>query len=317
MFRRDFLYVLAVAALVLGGLTTRAAEPVKELRIGYQKNGVLLIAKQQKLFEKRFQDRGIAIKWVEFPYGPPLLEALNTGNIEYGATGDAPPVFAQAANANLLYVASLPARGANQALLVQEDSPIKSLADLKGKKIGVAKASSAHSLTLAALDKAGLTLADVKPVYLTPGEAAAAFTRGAIDVWAIWDPFYAIAEKQKGTRVLVNAVEVAPQNSYFLANRSFTEKNPDIIGAINDELLKASDWAKNNREEAAVLFSEASGVDLDAQKRAVERTEFTFSPITDKIATEQQAVADRYFNIGLLPKRLDIRVIVWRWEPNT
>jgi aliphatic sulfonates family ABC transporter substrate-binding protein len=280
------------------------------------KKCVLLIAKQQKLLEKRFLDQGITIKWVEFAYGPPLLEALNTGNIEYGATGDAPPVFAQAAHANLLYVASLPARGANQALLVQEDSSIKTLADLKGEKVGVAKASSAHSLLIAALDKANLTFADIKPVYLAPGDAAAAFTTGAIDVWAIWDPFYAIAEKQKGTRLLASALELAPQNSYFLANRSFTDKNPQIIAAINEELYNASEWARTHRNEAAVLFSEASGVELEAQKSTVERTEFVFSPITDEIATEQQAVADRYFKIGLIPKPINIRDIVWKWVPN-
>ena len=218
--RRIFLSLLSgsVASMLFASAALSVEIP-KELRIGYQKFGPLLIAKQQKLLETRFEPLGITVKWVEFPFGPPLLEALNTGNLDYGTTGDAPPIFAQAARANLLYVAALPASGAGSAILVPEGSTLHTLADLKGKKIGFSKGSSAHALTIAALEKAGLSYADITPVYLSPADGAAAFSRGAIDAWTIWDPYYAIGERQKGVRVLASAKEIVAQNTYFLANK--------------------------------------------------------------------------------------------------
>ncbi len=196
-------------------------------------------------------------------------KALNTGNIDYGAVGDSPPVFAQAARANLLYVASLPGRGDTQAIVVPKDSAIRSLEDLKGKKVAIAKASSAHSLAIAALESAGLKFADIQPQYLPPADAAAAFLRGSVDAWSIWDPFYALAEIKQGARALAIRPEVAAQNSFFLANREFTNKHPGIVSAINDELSRATAWARSNREQAAELFSQASGVELAAQQRTV------------------------------------------------
>jgi len=190
-----------------------ASETPKEIRIGYQKSGVLLIAKAQELLEKRFSAQGIGIKWVEFTFGPPLLEALNTGNIDYGAVGDAPPVFAQVARANLLYVAAQPGRGDTQAIVVPKDSPIKTIADLKGRKVAIAKASSAHSLTIGALESVGLKFSDIEPQYLPPADAAAAFTRGSVDAWTIWDPFFALAELNRNARPLPIPPAIAALNS--------------------------------------------------------------------------------------------------------
>eukprot|EP01037_Dinobryon_pediforme_P015222 gene15222-15367_t len=318
MLRRHFLhFTLAGTFAALWAAPLLAEETPKELRIGYQKNGPLLIAKQQRLLETRFEPLGITVKWVEFSFGPPLLEALNTNNIDYGTTGDAPPIFAQAAKANLLYVAALPAAGAGSAILLPEGSQLKTLADLKGKRIGFSKASSAHALTLAALEKAGLTYADITPVYLSPADGAAAFARGAIDAWTIWDPYYAIGERQKGARVLARADEIVAQNSYFLANREYTQKFPNIISAVNEELAKASLWAKTHHAEAAELFSQATGVDLEAQTRTVGRTEFVFAPVSDKVAGEQQAIADRFYKLGLIPNPVNVRDIVWHWTPNS
>lgn len=318
MSRRHFLKTTLASTFALAFATSVfAADAPKEFRIGYQKNGPLLIARQKKLIEKRLEPLGITVKWVEFSFGPPLLEALNTGSIDYGTTGDAPPIFAQAAKANLLYVAALPAAGSGSAILLPEGSTLQTLADLKGKKVGFSKASSAHALTIAALEKAGLTYADITPVYLSPADATAAFARGSLDAWTIWDPYYAIAEKQKGVRVLITAKEIVAQNSFFLANKEFTTKNPQIVSAVNDEVAKASEWAKTHRDEAAVLFSEATGVDLEAQKKTVERTDFVFAPVSDKVAGEQQAIADRFFKLGLIPNQINIRDIVWKWTPNS
>ncbi|MCA3627236.1 MAG: aliphatic sulfonate ABC transporter substrate-binding protein [Methylobacterium sp.] len=318
MINKRQLLAGAAAATVFPALSTRlsAQEAPKEIRIGFQKSGVLLIAKAQELLEKRFASIGGSVKWVEFTFGPPLLEALNTGNIDFGAVGDSPPIFAQAARANLLYVAAQPGRGETQAIVVPKDSPIRSIEELKGKKVAIAKASSAHNLTIAALESVGLTFTDVQPQYLPPADAAAAFLRGSVDAWTIWDPFYALAELKQGARPLPLRPEVAAQNTFFLANREFTGKHPGIVAAINDELARASAWARSNLPAAAELFSQASGVELAAQQRTVSRTQFVYSPITEEIATQQQAVADRFAKLGLIPKPINIRDIIWVWKPS-
>jgi aliphatic sulfonates family ABC transporter substrate-binding protein len=319
MRRRQFLTFTLAAAFAAGlfaVLPVRADAP-KEFRIGYQKNGVLLVAKEQKLIEKRLQPLGISVRWIEFSSGPPLLEALNSGNIDYGATGDAPPIFAQAARANLLYVAAMPAGGSAAAILVKSGSSIHSLGDLKGKKVGFAQASSAHNVTVAALEKAGLSYSEITPVYLQPADAAAAFARGALDAWSIWDPYFAIAERQPGTQVLALAGDIVTQNSYFLANRDFTAKFPEIVGAVNDELLRATAWTNDHRDEAAKLFADATGIDLPIMNTVVARSTFVFAPLSDQVVAEQQSIADRFKELGLIPATVSVRDITWKWVPNS
>ncbi|WP_207476789.1 sulfonate ABC transporter substrate-binding protein [Arenibaculum pallidiluteum] len=315
--RRTILTAAAFAAAFLPLLQGPALGAPKEIRIGYQKNGLLLIAKQRGLFEKRFADQGITIRWAEFSFGPPLLEALGTGSIDYGTTGDSPPIFAQAAGANLLYVAAQPAAGSGSAILLPKGSTIRSLADLKGKRVGFAKGSSSHNLTIAALEKADLTYSDVTPVYLPPADARAAFDRGSIDAWTIWDPYYAVAEQGDGVRILATGKGIAPQNSYLLANRDFTQRNPETVAAINEVLAEVARWAAENRDEVARVLAEATGIDRAIQTRAVARTEFAVTPVTEAIAAEQQSVADRFHALGLIPRPIAVRDIVWAWKPTS
>ena len=305
------LAMAAVTAPLLFAASAAGADPVKEIRIGYQKTSPLLILKAQKLLEKHFEPQGVAVKWVEFPFGPPLLEAVNAGSVDYGYTGDAPPVFAQAARANIRYVGAIPTHGNGQAIVVPANSPIKSLADLRGKKIGVAKGSSGHNLLVAALESAKIGWNEITPVYLAPADAATAFTRGAIDAWSIWDPFFALAEIKQQARPLPIDEQARAQNFFFLANGDFVAKHPDVVTAINDEVSKASVWADSHRSDAAALFSEASGVDLAAQQRSVAREDFAFGLLDKNIIDAQQATADRFARIGLIPHPVNVRDIVW------
>ncbi len=312
MDRRQF---CAGALAALAAAPARAAG-ITQLRIGYQKTAVLLIVKAQKLLEKHFEPKGVTVRWVEFAYGPPLLEAVNAGAVDYGYTGDAPPIFAQAAKSHINYVAAIPARGYGQGIVVPQASPVKTLADLKGKKIGVAKGSSAHNLLVSALASADIKWAEIEAVYLAPADAASAFGRGAIDAWSIWDPFFAIAELKQKARPLPIDAQATIQNSFFLANRDFLKDHADIVGEINAEVQKATEWASAHRSDTAALFAEASGVDIAAQQRAVDRAEFTFGPMSDKVVAQQQAVADRFQGLGLIPAPINVRDIVWVWKPN-
>jgi len=294
-----------------------AATPLKELRIGYQKIGALLIVKEQKALEQRFAPQGVAVRWVEFEFGPPLLEALGAGAIDYGYTGDAPPIFAQAAHANLLYAATIPTRGYGQAIIVPAGSPIKAIADLEGKKVAVARGSSAHNLLVAALENAQVPWTAITPVYLAPPDAASAFARGAVDAWSIWDPFFAIAELKEKARALPLDPKVSEQDSFFLVNGAFAAKHPDVVATINQAVATATAWADHNRGQVASILSEASGVDLAAEQRSVERAEFTFGPLTDDVLAEQQAIADRFQKLGLIPAPIRVRDIVWPWKSST
>ena len=228
MKRREFLK-LSLGATAAASLSreVRAQASVKEIRIGYQKTGVLVIARQQGVLEKRFAARQIGIKWIEFTSGPPLLEAMSIGSVDLGAVGDTPPIFAQAANANIVYVAGSPITN-GQGILVPANSSIRTIADLKGKRVGFTKGSSAHNVVIATLEKAGLTYEDITPVYLTPPDAGPAFANGSIDAWAVWDPYFAIGEKRQNGRILINAVDVAKTNSFYLANRDFA--NSQVCG---------------------------------------------------------------------------------------
>ncbi len=236
MKRRDFLGLSVGGALVALSSRARAQTPVKEIRIGYQKSGVLVIARQQAILEKHFAAKQIAIKWIEFTSGPPLLEAMSTGSVDFGSVGDTPPIFAQAANANIVYVAGSQITN-GQGILVPANSPIRTIADLKGKRIGFAKGTSAHNVLIATLEKAGLTYEDITPVYLSPPDAGPAFANGSIEAWAIWDPYFAIGEKRQNGRILVNAYEVAKTNSFYLANRDFANANVqhtrDVIAGLS------------------------------------------------------------------------------------
>lgn len=307
MISRRSLVAAALAAPVLP--LSAAASGL--LRIGYQKNGILVVAKQQAAIEARLKPLGVAVRWVEFSFGPPLLEALGLGSIDLGQTGDAPPIFAQAAGANLVYAAAQEAAGSGAAILLPKGSAIRSLADLKGKRVAFAKGSSAHNLTVAALEKAGLTYRDIEPVTLAPADAAAAFARGSIDAWTIWDPYFAMAEAGEGVRILTLATEIARQNSYLLANRGFAEANAPVLIAALDALADVARWCGENRGEVAALLSQGTGVPLPATRRAVDRAEYVIGPVTPAIIAEQQRVADRFHALGLIPRPIRIADAVW------
>jgi len=312
MFRRQFLKAAAVIAAGATLALPAAAGEITTFNVGYQKIGVLVVARQQKLFEQALADKGIAVNWVEFQAGPPLLEALNAGAIDFGYTGDSPPVFSQAAGGNLVYVGAIPSSGRGSAILVPKDSAIRSLADLKGKTVGFTKGSSAHNVIVAALGKVGLTYADITPAYLTPADGAAAFASGAIDAWSIWDPFYAVAEKAQGARLLADGKEILGiTNGFFLANKTFATEHPKVVEAALSAVTAAGEWADANHDAVAAALSEVTKVPADIQKAAADRTEFAVTPLDDAIVASQQAVADRFAELGLIPKPIVVKDIVW------
>jgi sulfonate transport system substrate-binding protein len=316
MQRREFLKwsigTAAFAAMLRqAGATDDVKASIKEIRIGYQKNGVLVIARQQATLEKHFASQGIDVKWVEFSSGPPMLEAMNVGGVDYGAVGDSPPVFAQSAGANLVYAAGESSTN-GQGILVQANSPIRTIADLKGKRVGFTKGSSAHNIVVQTLEKANLTYADITPVYLTPPDAGPAFANGSIDAWAIWDPYFAIGETKQNGRILVHAAEITKTNSFYIANRDFAKNHGAVLQQIIDVTTATAKWAEAHRDEVAKSLSAVTGIPLDIQTVAANRSAFAVGPITDDIIATQQGVADRFFKLGLIPRPVVVRDAVWK-----
>jgi sulfonate transport system substrate-binding protein len=312
MKRREFLKLsLAGAASAALSRQGRAQDGIKEVRIGYQKNGVLVIARQQATLEQHFAPQGTAVKWIEFSSGPPMLEAMNVGSVDYGAVGDSPPVFAQSAGAAIVYAAGQPITN-GQGILVQANSPIHSIHDLKGKRIGFTKGSSAHNIVVQTLEKAGLTYADITPVYLAPPDAGPAFANGSIDAWSIWDPYFAIGETKQQGRILVNASEITKTNSFYIANRDFARNHGPILQQIIDVTTSTAKWAEAHRDEVAKALSAVTNIPLDIQTVAAKRSSFAVGPITDDIIATQQGVADRFFKLGLIPKPVVVRDAVWK-----
>jgi sulfonate transport system substrate-binding protein len=219
IWRSFFALVLCAIAAVS---TARASSaPEKVIRIGYQKSGVFLLLRNEGTLEKKFAPLGYAIEWREFSYGSPILEALNAGSIDIGHSGDAPVIFAQAAGIPFVYIAASDESPESAGVVVHKNSPIQNFAELRGKTIAFAKGSSSHHLLAQLLARAGLTFNDIKPAYLQPPDARAAFESGSIDAWAIWDPFFAAAELEGDGRVISTGAGFNGHREYYFARKEF------------------------------------------------------------------------------------------------
>ncbi|PIG26150.1 sulfonate transport system substrate-binding protein [Janthinobacterium sp. 35] len=302
----------AAAGVMAAGMPAAALAQAKgelqvQVRIGYQKYGTLTLLKGRGTLEKRLAEQGVGVKWTEFPAGPVLLEGLNVGSIDFGTVGEAPPIFAQAAGANLVYVGNEPASPASEAIVVPKGSGLRTLADLKGKKIALNKGSNVHYLLLKALEKAGVAYADIQPVFLPPADARAAFERGSVDAWAIWDPFLAAAEKQLGARVLADGKGLVANYQFYLASRTYAEKNPEILRIVLDEVAKVDDWGRNNPDEVATILSAQTGLSKEVVALAASRYAYGVKPVSVDVIASQQRVADAFSSLKLIPKPIVVK----------
>ncbi|HLO87805.1 MAG TPA: sulfonate ABC transporter substrate-binding protein [Nostocaceae cyanobacterium] len=301
----SFLFAACSSTTVKDTPTNNTINLAKVVKFGYQKSLILLKAKG--VLEKRLKPEGISVEWIEFPAGPQLLEAMNVGSIDFGHTGESPPIFAQAAGNPLIYIAGIAPSPAGSALLISEKSPIKNISDLKGKKIAVQKGSSAHYLLVEILNQAGLKYSDIQPVFLPPADARAAFVKGSVDAWVIWDPFYAAAEKSTNARVLIDGQSITKQGGYYLASRKFATENQSTIKAIIEEIQKLEEWSDQNRDEVAEVLASTLGIELETMKKATNRRKFGVVGIDQALITEQQKVADTYYELKLIPKKINVK----------
>ncbi|MDD1507585.1 aliphatic sulfonate ABC transporter substrate-binding protein [Pseudomonas sp. CNPSo 3701] len=310
---------ITAVLLILGLAAAPLANAGEQLRIGYQKSSTLIsLLKSQGTLEKALADQDVTISWHEFPSGQPLLESLNVGNIDLSAdVADTVPVFAQAAGADLAYFAQEAPSPHAQAIVVREDSPIKSLADLKGKKVAVTKAAGVHYLLIAALAKAGLKFSDIEPAYLTPADGRAAFENRKVDAWVTWEPFLSGAQQQLPTRILADGEGLADYQRYYLTSASFARNHPQVLQIVFAELVKTGDWLRANPRQGAEVLSPLWGnLDPAIVEKANAKRSYQVRLVKPDSLAEQQKIADAFLAAGLLPKAVDARQVnIWSPAP--
>jgi sulfonate transport system substrate-binding protein len=258
---------------------------------------------------------GVLVEWIGFPAGPQLLEALNAGSIDFGHAGDTPPILAQAAGVPFVYVAHEPSRPHAEAILVPDGSPLKSLADLKGRRVALNKGSNVHYLLVRALEKAGVEYDQVKAIFLPPSDARAAFDGGSVDAWAAWDPYFAQAETGAGARVLADGEGLVANREFHLASRGLARDRPDAIRVILSALRREGDWARGHPGEVAQLLGAEIGVEIGTMRRVIGRKGYGIAAMDDAVVAEQQRIADTFAELGVIPRRIAVREAVLAIEP--
>ncbi len=300
-------------AILLTVAACSAALAQTEVRIGYQRGNIFDVLMDQKFVETALGDE-YTVTWTLFSAGPPLLEAMNAGAIDFGLTGDTPPVFAQAAGVPLRYVASQ-STPTNEAVIVPEGSDIESVADLAGKKVGYTVGSSANYTIVKALETAGLTLDDVESIPLQPADARAAFQGGSLDAWAIWDPFLTSAVQDLAARSLISRYDVGEYRWFYLAAEPFVTEHEGALITILEQLQVATDWIRANPEGYAELLADQTGIPTEVWTQILTERAFADpEPITPELIASQQEVADTFFGLGTLPTQISVADAVWQWQ---
>ena len=262
--------------------------------------------KTRGLLDKQLAAQGTSVRWIEFPGGPQMLEALNVGSIDFGNVGEAPPIFAQAAGADMVYVANdLPAPTA-EAVVVRKDSPLKSMADLKGRRVALNKGSNVHYLFIKLMDQAGLKPGEIELVFLPPADARAAFERGSVDAWVIWDPFLAAIQQQTGARALADGSGLVSNHIFYVATRKYAEAYPQVVAAVVEDIARVGDWATKAPKEVAGVIAPLIGLDLAIVETSVRRYNYDAKPVSMAALAEQQRIADVFFGLGLIPKAIRV-----------
>lgn len=302
MDRRQF-----VAGLAFGGLAASVAGCAKGgggppvLKVGSQRGGTKAVL----LSSGALDGIPYRIEWSEFPAAAPLLEALSAGAVDLGEAGDAPFLFAYAGGARIKAVQAGRSGGASAAILVRKDSPIGSPAELRGKRIATGRGSIGHYLLLRVLENAGLKPADVSIVYLSPGDAKAAFTAGSIDAWVTWGSYVALARLHDAARILIDGEGLLSGFGYEAASETaIAEKRPQIEDFLR-RLAKARRWAAGNPDTFGKVLAKETGLSEEVALYTVRQYRILPTPLGDAAVQEARAVLDRFRSAGAVASTRD------------
>ncbi|WP_374725084.1 aliphatic sulfonate ABC transporter substrate-binding protein [Bacillus sp. PVC-6B] len=301
--------------LVLAGCDQAAdgsENKVKEIRIGIQQSlSPLLLAKEKGWFEQSFEKEGVKVKWVEFQSGPPQFEGLAANQLDFTQVGNSPVIAGQAAGIDFKEIGlsqdGLKANG----ILVNKNSEIQKVEDLKGKKIAVAKGSSGFDFLYKVLDQAGLSAKDVQIIQLQPDEAISAFENGSVDAWSIWEPFLSLETIKKGAKLLVNGEATDLYSPGFtLVRTQFADQHPELVVKFLKVYDHAVKWQKSHPEEAVTLYARLKNLDKKVVTQVLNNTEPLNKPISKKIINAQQHTADFQYKKKAIQRKIDVNQVV-------
>ncbi|MBB5415138.1 sulfonate transport system substrate-binding protein [Paraburkholderia sp. JPY158] len=291
---------LLICAIVASASPAALAETT--LKVGDQQlqtRGILEASGQLK-------DVPYKIEWFNFPAAQPLGEALNAGAIDVGGLGDAPLIFAYAAGARVRAVAATRSTPTDLAIIVPDASPIRTAADLKGKRIATTRGSIGHYLAIATLERAGIKLSDVSLRFMQPADAKAALTSGNVDAWSTWDPYVALAEQRDHDRSIANGVNLSSGLSFQAATEtSIKDKHAEIADFLK-RVAAGQRWALSHPDEVAAMQSKVTGLPPEVLKTVYQRAQLHPVVIDDGLIAEQQKTADLYHRADVIKTPLDV-----------
>lgn len=306
------------ATVALPMMDLRAARAATTIRFSYQRSSTLLtLLKADGTLETRLKAKGFGVSWHLFDN---VVVPMNAGAVDFHAdVADAVPIFTQSANAPLTFYAKEEGSPSAEAIIVKASSPVRTIADLKGKTVAVHRGSGCHFILAGALKRAGLSFRDITAAYLTPPDAAAAFERGSVEAWAIWDPFLAITESKMSTRTLADASGLSRYNRYYTVNTAFASAHPDIVGVVFDALVEQGAWVKQHPQEAAAKLGPIwGGIPAATIEMVNRRRSYAVKPVETAGLGDQQAIADTFLAAGLIPKAIDATAVpIWHPETRT
>ena len=281
----------------------------KVFRVGYQSAGDLVRAR--KVLEKRLEPQGVNVEWVQFAQGPQLMEAMNVGKIDFGFVGESPPIFAQVAGADIVYIVGTKTTsltGRASVIAVPPESTIQKVEDIKGQEVYFQKGSASHYFIVRALQEIGLTIKDIKVKSAPTVETRGAFIEGKIPVWVSGDPHYAIVEDLGRIRVIKDSVGLDSPGGYYIARKGFALENLGLLKAAIEELHELDKWSDANRSEVTEILVKELKLKPSVAEKIVERRTFAGRKgLTPQLIKEQQRVADLFFDEKVIPKKVNIQ----------
>jgi sulfonate transport system substrate-binding protein len=293
--------------LILGSAATLAVSACAPKPRAASTSGVLNVASQKGTTRALLQAAGTLdgapykIVWSEFAAASPLLEALGANAVDIGGVGDAPFLFAYAAGAKVkaVFAYRSGSSGASVAVVVPEASPLKTVADLKGRKVATVKGSVGHYLLLRLLDKAGLPLGGAQAVFLNPGDCKAALDRGSVDAWSTWSPYVGLATLHGGDRILADGRGLFAGYSFMAATDAAIAGKRALLADFLKRLASAYAWGRSHPGEYAQALAHDTGLPLDVARDLISRQDAVPTPVTAEIATAEAQTLALYRRAGV------------------
>ena len=303
--------LLLTLTIILVACSSSSAD-TKKVRIGYQKNGTTLLLKGNGQLESRLNDLGYTVEWAEFNTASSILEALNSGAIDFANAGDAPSIMALSKGMNFKYIASENSAPQGEGILVKDDGTINSIEQLKGKKIAYNQASIAEYLLVSALASVNLTLDDVESVILSPADANIAFENGDVDAWVVWDPYMTISEN-KGNKILTTGEGHVELRSFYFAADKFISSDKEAVKAYVEELAKVGEVIDKDSSEAASLLEENTGIASEIWTTSLGRRSSKATYMDESALRDLQKLNDDLYRIQLITSNVEnIENYIWK-----